>query len=222
MISKRRESNVQITQRQLMQPLGPPVPRSKTMGALLTGSPASVVGSGSTSKRNSGVRSGSGGGGSLGENEDEEASPLAARGKTIDQVWEGDKPLPEFQTNVRQVKEAQPYSYWCGRFSALNDRFRMEDISDSSTTLCTDSSSHTNHHPMSPKVDDEERRIRRVFIHLNSLCLTEEAKASLREFQIAFEKKEAKGLMAGVAGDASLREKTSFFDKLMGKRKGSG
>jgi len=72
------------------------------MGALLTRSPASIVGSASTSKRSSGV-GGGGGGGSSGENEIEEGSPLAARGKMSDQVWEVGRPLPEFRTNVRQV-----------------------------------------------------------------------------------------------------------------------
>ncbi len=97
----------------------------------------------------------------------------------------------------------------------------MDDISDSTNTI-GGGSSEVNRHAVSHKVQDEDRRIRRVFIHLSSLCLTEEAKASLKEFQMAYEAKEGKGSTTGVAIDTSLREKTSFFDKLRAKRKISG
>lgn len=81
---------------------------------------------------------------------------------------------------------------------------------------------------------DDERRSRRIFVHLQGLCVTDEARASLDAFQTAYEKVgrggagagagagaqkgrggagakggEAKGAGAGAGG---------FLEKLMGKK----
>ena len=40
---------------------------------------------------------------------------------------------------------------------------------------------------------DDDRRIRRVFIHLKSLCTTEEAKDSLEAFKKAYEARMERG-----------------------------
>lgn len=116
--SKNRESSVQIMQRQLMQPLGPPVTRRETMGALVAGSPASVMCSASASRRSSGLvssgGSGSGGGkssvekSSVEEVESERRSPLTGREKMASQRWDGSKSSPNIQTNVRQVNPPRP------------------------------------------------------------------------------------------------------------------
>ncbi|KAI9786174.1 MAG: hypothetical protein M1839_007584 [Geoglossum umbratile] len=111
------ESSLMITQRQLLQPLGPPIPRSRTMSAL---------------------------------------TPLAAFVANPRQTTQ----------SKQQIREAQPTAYWSGRFTALNDRFCNEDM-----TLTTS------------KRMSEDRRTRRIFIHLESLCVTREAKESLNHFQ---------------------------------------
>ncbi|KAI9764694.1 MAG: hypothetical protein M1840_008086 [Geoglossum simile] len=107
------ESSLMITQQQLLEPLGPPIPRSRTMSAL---------------------------------------TPLAA-----------------LTPNPRQVREAQPASYWSGRFTALNDRFCNENMA-----LTTS------------KRMPEDRRTRRIFILLENLCVTKEAKESLKNFQSVY------------------------------------
>ena len=64
---------------------------------------------------------------------------------------------------------------------------------------------------------DEERRNKRVWIHLYSLCTTDEARASLAEFKTAKEERE-KARAAGVKGE-KVKEKHGFFQSLMGKKK---
>lgn len=94
---------------------------------------------------------------------------------------------------------------------------------------------------------DDERRIKRVFIHLNSLCATEEAKASLETFRVLYEKrmglearaergeaqkgvfqemkvkanKEGKGEEEGEKAGAGReeKEKKGVFEKLVGRKK---
>ena len=86
-----------------------------------------------------------------------------------------------------------------------------------------------------------ERRTRRVFIHLNSLCTTEEARASLAEFKKQYEEriqledqwergvkamptKKDKGKHKEIRKSAEVKEgevvrKLSVFERLMAKRK---
>ena len=108
----RRESSVQITQHKLMQPLPPPLPKSKTMSALLTGSPASAsaVSSASASKRGSGRGSGITLSGRASvktkENEKEAPSPLAGKGK-IAQA-EALTPIRTPASQINKVASANP------------------------------------------------------------------------------------------------------------------
>lgn len=91
---------------------------------------------------------------------------------------------------------------------------------------------------------DDERRIKRVFIHLNSLCATEEAKASLEKFRVLYEKriglearaergegqnvvfgemKVKEGAGGNGGGGKEEKERKGVFEKLVGrKRKGVG
>lgn len=68
-----------------------------------------------------------------------------------------------------------PNGYWSGRLMALSDRFRTEEMQNSSSFNRVGS------------MHDDTRRIRRVFVHLNSLCQTDIAKASLAAFKTAYE-----------------------------------
>ncbi|KAI9846791.1 MAG: hypothetical protein M1837_003640 [Sclerophora amabilis] len=149
-------------------------------------------------------------------------------------------PIPDFITNVRQIKGRQTFSYWCGRFSALNDRFRSEelDIEILSPQIfedCSEDNEDNNDNDKITAAEDEkakqarermsrsrnmgrdERRIRRVFLHLYSLCSTEEARESLMAFQQAYVKHERDGAVAQAAG-ASLGTRPGLLGRIMGKK----
>lgn len=128
--------------------------------------------------------------------------------------------------------------WWLGRYTALSDRFRTGALPSppsspsrsrsarydflsvnvnvnepsSATGLTSASSSHANH-PM----HDAERRNRRVYIHLRSLCTTDEARASLDEFKGVMEAREKK-MAAGPQGK-TVKEKQGWLEGLMGKKK---
>lgn len=75
------------------------------------------------------------------------------------------------------------------------------------------------------RLTDDERRTRRIFVHLQGLCVTDEARASLDAFQTAYEKVGA-GAGAGAqkgkggAGAKGVEAKGAggFLEKLMGKK----
>ena len=64
---------------------------------------------------------------------------------------------------------------------------------------------------------DTDRRNRRVYIHLRSLCTTDEARASLEEFKAIMEARE-KAAAAGPQGK-TVKEKQGWLEGLMGKMK---
>lgn len=79
---------------------------------------------------------------------------------------------------------------------------------------------------------DDERRTRRIFVHLQGLCVTDEARASLDAFQTAYEKVGGGGAGAGAGagaqkgrggagakgGEAKGAGAGGFLEKLMGKK----
>ena len=70
-------------------------------------------------------------------------------------------------------------------------------------------------------MQDDRRRIRRVFMHLHTLCSTQEAKDSLEEFRILYMDKVFKNI--GPPSQAKkVHEKKGVFEKLMGKKGGAG
>ena len=59
---------------------------------------------------------------------------------------------------------------------------------------------------------DDVRRIRRVFIHLKSLCTTEEAKESLEAFKKAYDARMERGdTLEKEAKNGELSTGSSFF-----------
>lgn len=64
---------------------------------------------------------------------------------------------------------------------------------------------------------DTGRRNRRVYVHLRSLCTTDEARASLEAFKAIMEAREEK-MAAGPQGKA-VKEKQGWLEGLMGKKK---
>lgn len=104
-------------------------------------------------------------------------------------------PLPvEQPANTRQVTTAQPPSYWAGRFVALQDRFQNEILLPAN--LATLVSAHAGRSMVAASqaalLADEENRTRRIFLHLEALCKTSEARRSLRAWQVAYARREGK------------------------------
>ncbi|KAL9122843.1 MAG: hypothetical protein Q9187_000600 [Circinaria calcarea] len=135
-------------------------------------------------------------------------------------------PTPAEPNNPRQITAAQLPTYWLGRLTSLSDRFRTEALADSLSS--------------SDGMHDDGRRMKRVFIHLNSLCVTEEAKESLEKFRVLYEKRmglearaergemqkmvfaEMKAKEEGKPerkADGEKEEKKGVFEKLVGRKK---
>lgn len=103
-------------------------------------------------------------------------------------------PLPKLHviqtilTLTFQVTTALPDQEWLGRVFGLTNRFRTEEMNNAPPRMTPPSSmAHGATHDFNHGMHDEERRVRRVFIHLNSLCITDEARSSLAEFKVRFE-----------------------------------
>ena len=145
-------------------------------------------------------------------------------------------PSSQLMHHHLQIHEAQSPIWWLGRYTALSDRFRtgalpspsssptrshsssqqqQTDLPPTSTNTAglTSASSSNANHPM----HNVERRNRRVYIHLRSLCTTDEARASLDDFKAAMEAREAK--TAGGPQGKAVKEKQGWLDGLMGKKK---
>ncbi|MCJ1472774.1 hypothetical protein MMC13_001423 [Lambiella insularis] len=92
-------------------------------------------------------------------------------------------PTPE-NLNIRQVTTALSQQEWLGRVIGLSNRFRTEELNQSPSS---NSPSYTSAQNSNHGMHNEDRRMRRVFIQLNSLCVTDEARASLAEFKVRYE-----------------------------------
>jgi hypothetical protein len=83
-----------------------------------------------------------------------------------------------------QVSEAQPRQYWLGRFMTLTNAFHYED-SFSEPDIATGFGMLSSYsRPLShPDANLANYRVKRAFMVLENVCVTEEASASLREFR---------------------------------------
>lgn len=107
--------------------------------------------------------------------------------------------------NNRQIHSKQANSFWCGRLTALHDRFHNDMLealvidrktfsrfkdgtrppeSSRSTVGLNDFIETTT--GLQYLNDEEIRRCKKSFIHLRALCVTDEAKKSLWNFQLAY------------------------------------
>lgn len=80
-----------------------------------------------------------------------------------------------------QVSAAEPSAYWCGRMSALLDRYRNKDLASSLASTGPKSETDKLHRPAA-----NTARLRRALEHLHSQCVTEEARESFVRFQLQF------------------------------------
>jgi hypothetical protein len=85
------------------------------------------------------------------------------------------------QHTAGQTSVAEPSAYWCGRVSALIDRYRNEDLAASLASTNSKSDTDRFHSPAT-----NTARLRRALEHLHSLCVTDEARESFVRFQINF------------------------------------
>ena len=128
-----------------------------------------------------------------------------------------------------QVFEAQGPIWWLGRYTALHDRFRTSALpsppcspNTRDPTSPSPAPSFSSTDSLSQPMHDDARRTRRVYIHLRSLCMTDEAKQSLDEFKTMMDARERKIAEGGGKLGPKIREKRGFFQGLMGKKKGEG
>lgn len=85
--------------------------------------------------------------------------------------------------NQLQVSEAKPKHYWLGRFVTLTNAFHYED-SFSEPDVATGFGMLSSY--SFPAKDDADRpgyRVRRAFMVLENVCVTEEASWSFRRFR---------------------------------------
>jgi hypothetical protein len=85
------------------------------------------------------------------------------------------------QHTAGQISVAEPSAYWCGRVSALIDRYRNEDLAASLAETNSKSQTDKFHSPTT-----NTARLRRALEHLHSLCVTDEARESFVRFQMDF------------------------------------
>ncbi len=122
-------------------------------------------------------------------------------------------PLPTFTTNILQINTSMPSSYWLGRFQALHDHFRAENLSQDflDSPIARQWMYNTDGNPTAGDENDsarkyEERLSKRCFTHLEALCMNNEAKKSLKVFQQAFARKVDCEALLPVGGSMADKE----------------
>lgn len=126
-------------------------------------------------------------------------------------------PLIHLNLTACQIHTALHPLEWLGRYTALSDRFRTSALPSSPSRSEDSSSSNTLTNSFHEPMHDETQRNRRIWIHLQSLCTTDEARESLALFKAHMEEREKK--MAGGVKGAKVKEKQGFFQSLIGKRR---
>jgi hypothetical protein len=83
-----------------------------------------------------------------------------------------------------QVSEAQPRQYWLGRFMTLTNAFHYEDSFNEPDISTGFGMLSSYSRPLGhPDANLANYRVKRAFMVLENVCVTEEASASLREFR---------------------------------------
>lgn len=83
-----------------------------------------------------------------------------------------------------QVSEAQPRQYWLGRFMTLTNAFHYEDSFNEPDIATGFGMLSSYSRPLGhPDANLANYRVKRAFMVLENVCVTEEASASLREFR---------------------------------------
>lgn len=151
-------------------------------------------------------------------------------------------PLPLFTSNFHQIRSSNANSYWCGRFQALCDRFgdeyllvnsevmRQRDTEDSDSSSSSSTQTSLENHTSNPfrdkdvcssswrkvtlnKIQDQDKRSIRAFLHLQSLCTNNESRRSLWEFQLQFARIRGKPHLLPEGGKMS-EDRRGWFGRL--------
>ncbi|PWY69845.1 hypothetical protein BO94DRAFT_628416 [Aspergillus sclerotioniger CBS 115572] len=87
-------------------------------------------------------------------------------------------------TGLSQVLEAQPREYWLGRLMTLTNAFHYEDSFQEPDVATGFGMLSSYSRPLGGSDGDSEKyRIKRAFMVLENVCVTDEASASLRQFR---------------------------------------
>lgn len=139
-------------------------------------------------------------------------------------------PLPIFTTNIRQISTSMPTAYWLGRFQSLHDRFRAENLDPDFLNSPAHGQWYNTPIDDDPAANDinnpgksDELLAKKVFVHLEALCTTNEARKNLKAFQQAYARKMGCEALLPVGG--TMADSPSLMAKagrlLSGGRKGS-
>jgi hypothetical protein len=142
-----------------------------------------------------------------------------------------------------QVYKAQTSEYWSGRFVSLHDRFHNELLTDESLAIITEASkpkppkqnshrllhlsgsrtmanlTHNAVHREAELLSDDDNRCRRVFLHLDALCATDEAKRSLHVWQQDYARRTGRECLLpprGAMEDRGLMQRLFSGGKIIG------
>jgi hypothetical protein len=121
-----------------------------------------------------------------------------------------------------------PTAYWLGRYVALHDRFRSDYLTASFLSSPSKRAYWTSIPDDVPSTDcepasnsrGEERLSKRVFTHLDALCVTSEARKSLKAFQQAYARKVDCEALLPLGG--SMVDREEGFIARAGRLFGSG
>ncbi|KAF2098056.1 hypothetical protein NA57DRAFT_57221 [Rhizodiscina lignyota] len=88
---------------------------------------------------------------------------------------------------VRQVSQAQPEEYWCGRFVSLNDRILNEATEPCKSRSNSFGSTRSQEQEVTIAGRQQtEEHLKHVFDLLYAACVNREAVLSLRDFQVKY------------------------------------
>ncbi|KAK5107859.1 hypothetical protein LTR62_000619 [Meristemomyces frigidus] len=104
---------------------------------------------------------------------------VSTRGSSVEKLASGQRTKSPARLGAQQIAKAEPTAYWCGRFSALNDRYRNEELSAHLHSPRTDSDKM--HSPAA-----STKRMRRALEYLHAQCVTAEARESFVVFQLQY------------------------------------
>lgn len=142
------------------------------------------------------------------------------------------KPPPTPPKNPFHVSTSEPAAYWSGRFSALNDRYRNEELAKE--IYCSKDKSDQMH-----SAEAITGRMRPALVELHGYCTTEAARESFGVFQLQYaalqnnpvlgqpiaipRSKARETVVVGEDCSASMsrERKMSFMERLLGRSRRS-
>jgi hypothetical protein len=169
-----------------------------------------------------------------GETMNEATKLEAAKQEIIKHDIEKDGTTITVVTNTHEINTAQPSEYWSGRFMALHDRFQAEALRPANIAPliaahigrglmpgCTASKGPSylvrsvEQRSTVAMLTDETFRCKRVFMYLESLCITTEAKRSLHAWQQAYARRTGNELLLPQGG---CMEDKGWAGRFLGSR----